>query len=137
MCLSANRQIPLLGDSNSLFLMSGIHRNASQLNSLRAGFSTRRSVFPCIFPSSREKFPAAGCWSGPLRAPRVGRLVARHVSGWSRAQLAAGHRLKDFGGDREALLSPALCLAAVQDVVREEPQLRGGGDLARKIAGER
>jgi hypothetical protein len=64
------------------------------------------------------------------------RLVARRLDVRG-AQLDPGHRLEDFGGDRKALLSPALCLAAVQDVVCEESQLRGGGDLARKIAGER
>src|SRR5207244_9431235 len=71
-----------------------------------------------------------------LAAPGVLRLVARDFVDRPCAQLAAGHRLEDLGGDREALLPPALRLGAVQHVVRDEAEMGWCSDLAREITGE-
>src|SRR6516165_1350413 len=89
----------------------------------------RDRVFPGIFPSIRDEGLAR--WP-----PRVGRLIARHVSRGGCAQLDAGHRLEDLGSDRKALLPPALRLGAVQHIVREKAETGRGGDLARQLAGE-
>src|SRR5215469_5494725 len=89
----------------------------------------RDRVVPGIFPSIRDD----GLAGGP---PRVDRLVVRRVGGGCRTQLDAGHRLEDLGGDRKALLPPALRLGAMQHVVREKPELGRRGDLARQLAGE-
>ncbi len=48
----------------------------------------------------------------------------------------AGHGFEDAGGDRETVLSPALGLGAVEDVVREEAQRLRRADFAGELAGE-
>src|SRR6516164_199637 len=99
--------------------------------------SVKNHVFPCIFPSIREKTEtAAGRCSDPLgTAPRVLCLVIQRIDAW-RPQLDARHRLEDLGSDRKALLPPALRLSAVQHVVGEETKIGGRADVARELAGE-
>ena len=70
------------------------------------------------------------------RPSRIVRLVAYRILPGLRAQLVAGHRFEDAGGDRETVLTPALGLGAVEYVVREEAEIARGGNFAGQIAGE-
>ena len=63
-------------------------------------------------------------------------MVAYRILPGLRAQLVAGHRFEDAGGDRKTVLSPALGLGSVEDIVREETEISGCGDLTRELAGE-
>src|SRR5439155_16716326 len=92
---------------------------------------TPKATFPLLRGAAGDDAISAAA-----RAPRVLRLVTGDVLDRRCAQLTTGHRLEDLCGDREALLAPTLGLGAVQHVVRQEAEMRGGGDLARQIAGE-
>src|SRR5262245_24561612 len=95
------------------------------------------AFFP-VFSGRAGKIPLPKiCWSPAFRAPRVSPLIAGSLDDAGGAQLDAAHRLKDLGGDRKALLPPALRLGAVQHIVREEAEISRGSHLARHLAGQR